>query len=310
MRRFLLAGLLLVALSTQALSQILMTGIGEGGSPGNAAYVGPGDIALSAGTIRVWGGFRAFSRATAGNAAAGLLRASGTATCYGVAGQSACAIKSLLTGAFDAASAASFCSGTTCKVVILYDQTGLNTCSGNPCDISVSTGAGQPYNATACGGSPGMTFAAADASAGPFPAVSQPFTTIQVAGRTGDTSSYNPTIGGLSNTSLYYNNSPGSLLLYAGSIGSPAVAVTENALHSLTGVLNGNSSAIILDGVSTAVSGIGASGLASGNFVFGSTNYGSFTGNVCEMGYIDAAISGADGAAISANQHGPNGYNF
>ncbi len=76
-----------------------------------AAYVGPGDLV----SFDAWCGLRAYSAATAGTKSIRIQRASDSALTD---------ISTLATGAFDTATASSFCNATTCTATKCYDKVG------------------------------------------------------------------------------------------------------------------------------------------------------------------------------------------
>jgi hypothetical protein len=110
-----------------------------------SSYTGPGDLK----TFAFWGGFRAYSAATAGTKAVQLQRSDSTVT----------DINTLADGSFDTASAATFCTATTCKVRILYDK------SGNANDMQNGNFASMPfYTVSAIGAHPAMSCVSASST--------------------------------------------------------------------------------------------------------------------------------------------------
>lgn len=311
MLRTIIAVLLLVASINGASAQLTTTDIGVGGfGAGSGSYVGPGDLTLST-NLRFWVGFRAYSLATAGTNAVGLQRTAGTATCYSTPTQTTCPIKSLSSGAFDTASAASFCSGTTCTVARIYDQTGNNACpaAGGPCD---ATSGDAVYSATACNGFPGavLTSPASILIAG-FEGTTQPLTVVTVAKRTAviGGGAYSPILvqpGTGSSAGLYFDTNANRLITYAGSISS-FVSETDGTLYSIAGILAATSF-IDLNGTRTSVGSIGSTGFPLGNLLIGFSIFGSWTGVLCEIGLVEAQSSNADTIALYNNQHSSYGY--
>lgn len=303
---FLAIALFLVAALGSSHAQLTMMGAGGGFGGGSTAFSGIGDISLSAGSLQFWGGFRAYSLAKVGTAAARLKRASDNAEQD---------INSLANGQFDAASAATFCNATTCTVVFIYDKTGNTKCENSTAACN-GIGTSLAYSATACNGKPGAVLNSATPSTALLPLFAgqnQPFTTVLVGSRTGNTSAFNPTlVTPGTGFGLYFNNTANSVILYAGGLGSPAATAADSSLHSLIGVFDDAvHNEISVDGTRTNVSGIAGGNFSAGNLVIGSNSFGSWSGNLCEYALINASSSAGDIAAITNNQRSAaNGYNF
>jgi hypothetical protein len=98
------------------------------------------------------------------------------------------------------------------------------------------------------------------------------------------------------------------LNIYAGGFGT-AATVSDAAFQGLQASFNGASSAIVVDGTSNASSSPGSGAWGQDAEIIGA-NSGNLVGAVCEVGFVNAALSTGDQSALNSNQHGTSGYNF
>lgn len=261
-----------------------------------AAYSGPGDITAA---IAFWG-LRAYSLAKIGVRIANICNAA-DANCADIV--------SLSNGNFDVATANAsplFCSstGAPCTVKTLYDQTGnMTNCSGSPCDSVQATIANRPA-LTISGSKAFMTTKSSPTTAIASPAYSlllEPASLMAVAKRTSGSVETNLLVFGTSFTNMDFGTT-GLISLYDG--GPPMTATaSENTTHSLIGVLDGASSAIIVDGTVTTgtTGGIGGSGAV---YLGGG---GASDGTLLEAGIWGSSLL-SSASALSANQHSYWGF--
>jgi hypothetical protein len=285
-----LAGLL--AVSPAGSGSMTLLGVGKVG--GAIAYTGPGDIVA----FTWWGGFRAYSAATAGTKAVRIVRASDSTQTD---------INTLANGSFDAASATAFCASTTCKVVTVYDKVSTNDVTqatdGNRPALTANA-LGTSYCMTTTGsGTMGLNSSATFSSSQPYSFVhisNQTTTTpdqgvfsLMNAGFT-DGATFNFTAGGVTAT------------LYAGANGN-ATITSSTAWRAYQAIANGASSIITVDGADSTVSS-GAQAITAETIAWGHNTGGQgFIGVSCEAGYVAAAISGPNRTALNTNMHAAYG---
>jgi hypothetical protein len=260
---------------------------------GGAAYTGPGNVVA----FTWWGGFRAYSAATAGTKAVRLVRASDSTQQD---------INTLANGTFDAASATTFCNATTCKVVTVYDKVGTN-------DVTQATDANRPaLTANAINTSYCMTFTAVSntflASAGTYTA-SQPYSAVVMfkgVGANGDTGAFAIMNAAFTN-GFTVGVKSGEVLwrTYAGT--ALDVTYTNNVWHALKSVINGASSIGIVDATETT-GDAGAQAITAQNINWG-TNQGAQPagGLSCEAGYKAATMTSGERTSLNTNMHGAYG---
>ena len=263
--------------------------------PPRTTYVGPGDI-VSAATA--WWGLRAYDAAVAGNKAANICRASDS-TCEDV--------DTLGNGSFDTATAASFCTSTTCSVKTLYDQT------GNGHDLTETTTSEQPALTFNCIGSlPCMTFdpaASQQLQTAQF-VTDEPYTISAIADYTGP-----PGSGGV--ILADYNDVVGILDGDLGGDNEWEMSATNNEyitgngdpFHAMEGVFNTSSSNGYLDGTSNPED-TGADFPIGSNGYLGIGDVGEyyFEGDVIEVGLWASAFTGTEAGNVNSNQHSYWGF--
>ena len=183
-----------------------------------------------------------------------------------------------------------------------YDQ------SGNPNDVAQATAANQPQFLPTCLGAgtalPCMRFGGSQyLSSGTVTSIPQPVTASTVAIRTSAFTSLGLTLSGASNTSVGFNSSANSFLIFAGSVLS--ATVSDSAWHAIQAVINGNGTAsdISADGSITT----GAAGLQSfgTSFVVGALFNGSvdqMNGLMAEDGFWKIAASSTVQGNLHTNQ--------
>ena len=261
-------------------------------SPGSS-YSGPGDIVSSA---TAWWGLRAYSLAKAGTKAAQICRTS----------DSACIdVYTLANGNFDTGYASAFCSGTTCRVAILYDQT------GNGHDAVDSTGSQQPVLTFNCIGSlPCMTFNSANSTLlynNDGFTVPQPYTMSSVAERTANFTTEVPLLQDGTNVyGIYFDSVANSWLMYGG--GTPLeMSASDSAFHTIEAVFNGASSEGYLDGSGTGTSQVGSS-FGTGGLSIGGTWPTYLKGIIIEEGIWGSGFNATQAGNMNTNQHSYWGF--
>jgi hypothetical protein len=213
-------------------------------------YAGPGDVM---GTATAWHGLRCYSAANASTNAIRIRRASDN-TETNVALTASCNLTDV---------SGTFCSGTTCFVKTMYDQTG----NGN--DLTQATNSKQPQLSFSCIGSkPCMLFVLANSTileSSTLPTVSQPMTLSSVDRRDVNPSAFTSIYGATSSPESSdrpihgYTNTSGIAFCYAGSLGSQSSTASDSVWHSLQTVFNGASSIIGSDSsINTTDCGTGA----------------------------------------------------
>jgi hypothetical protein len=261
------------------------------------AYVGPGNLVSGA---TAWWGLRGYSSSysTGSNPAALIRRASDGTTAT---------INILSIGQFDVATAQTFCSGTTCSIQTLYDQT------GNGYNLTQATAADQPALTFNCFGfAPCMTFTGSSSQAlvnSSFPELSQPYSVSAVVERTANFTSEQDFWGALSagvfGSLAGFYAMTNSMVAYAGSAAMDWNPIADSVLHSAVFVFNAASSYLYVDGSSLAAStNPGSAGtysaVAMGGSYNQSTNY--LTGYVAEMGVWPSGLNSTQANNIVANQ--------
>jgi hypothetical protein len=254
---------------------------------------GPGDIAPGA---AVWYGLRAYNVAY-------VLRGSKKAITIRRASDSATKdITVLYTGALDVATAKSFCSGTSCFVTKMYDQ------SGNGNDVSQATPSKQPqfvFNGGPNGATPALLFTSTSAQvlvAGSNITHAVPATFSAVYKPTSGTNKYILSSAGVNAQNTYeIGVNLCSFFISAGS--TPAtIAWSGCVYHAVQNVLS-NAGNVYIDGVSTG-STVQTNGLANAFAIGGDANGSAFfDGYFVEGGVWLSALSGTQEAAMNTNQH-------
>lgn len=290
-----------------------LLGVGKSAAVGGGGggYTGPGDLTLSSGSFLTWTGFRCFKASGSGvTKALRLINETSTTqadiNCDSSTGIDLTAVASL------------GCGSAVCKVVTLYDQTGLTNCAGPAaCDMTQATDANRPvYDATSgAGGKPCGAFNKSGAGganslfSGTLTATqNSPFALAVVSDRTANfTTQETIAAHNSSFTGLYYTSVNTVTIFVGGGFGATTATATDSAFHAMIANYAGASSSISVDGATTAVSANTGS-LASGSTLnYGSTG-GNLSGLLCEGGWLNNSPSGADITALNSNMH--SGYSF
>lgn len=260
-------------------------------------YTGPGDINTSP---VVWYGLRAFSSATRGNASINLCDDTG-ANCSDV-------MTSATTGNLNSPGThgSNNCATSgTCRVAIIYDQSGAASCSG-ACNLSDSTNANRPTLLWNCIGSlPCMQFngtSAKMASSANVTLTVQPFTVSVAYERTSNTGSFGVLLTENSTpTGLLAANAANEVTLFAGSV--TTAPANDNAYHAVQGTLSNTiSNNLYVDGSASTVTP-GITGWTADIIVMGEDSSSRlFGGNMLEAGTW-AGDQTANNSAMNSNQH-------
>jgi hypothetical protein len=291
------------ALSTAALADDTIIGGGVSGmfKPAGGGYIGPGDLTIAATTV-AWGGFSCW-KASAPTARAIRLINETTTTQADINCNTS-------TGIDLAAVSALGCSSAVCKLVTIYDQTGLLNCFGSvACIVSQATDAAR-FTYSASGGAGSKPCAVTTTSefmesAALITSLTQPFSMVNISSRTG--ANYQGVLTfATSLVGQYWSTNANNFASFSGSF-TADVAATDASFHSLATVFNGASTIIGVDGSSTT--GLSAGTNASGTnpfFVDDTTN--AYSGTVCEFWILSGGLSTANIAAISSNAHTRYGF--
>lgn len=275
---------------------LLLLGVGNfKASGGGGAFSGPGDVV---GGAQAFYGLRGYTaaKATANIKAVGLIRASDSHTCdvllngttggLGVTGNCS-------TGGENGTAWATWCTSTTCKATALYDQV-------STINAVQATGTAQPVLTPNCIGTlPCLTFSGAQTLNAAGSASNQPLTISTVVVRTGaftaqgDIFSDDPGLAVVA-----FDSSAATVAEYFGSFAT--VSATDGGWHAMQFVVNGSSSAFVIDATQTTGQNFGASALGA-NYRIGSESGGSFlTGNVTEVAlYPFAFTTGGSSQVVS-----------
>jgi hypothetical protein len=234
------------------------------------AYSGPGDVVAGA---NFWLGLRAYTNAlaNAGATTNPVMDVRGATT----AGACTIFLKGTGTGGLDLTTAGAggignqclsgattFCTvtNTSCTVSKLYDQTGsgfhqLQATAANQPPLSFNCIGSQP-----CLSPVGTSFMQ---TSGNGTAI-QPFTVLGVYERKGNFTTYQNTVrcNGGATASLLFNNAANGVLAYAGNL-TAIEAASDNVLHALSGVINGATSSIMVDGANTTGLNAGTGGICN-----------------------------------------------
>lgn len=271
----------------------------------SGAYVGPGDAVSGATFFYGLRGYNA-AYATGSNAAVNIRRASDNHQCDllittagGIGNTANCG-----TGGDNGQSDASFCTSTTCWVTEAYDQT------GNGWHVVQTTAVNQPQYVMSCIASlPCMTFISASStnllSTTLLLTVNQPNTLVGVGDRTSGTGYQTILASGDGNNQLAFGNAANTVLVYGGTTVPANATASDNAWHSFIGPLNGASSLIYVDAVSTSQN--------TGTFAFqpdatdgiyvGSAGAGQFVdGHIVETSLYPSGLSSGNATTLCHNQ--------
>lgn len=302
LKRIVLLFALLCAGIAPSAAQLTTSGVGGGFGPagGGGGYTGPGDIVSGA---VVWYGLRAYNaaQATAGFHAINVCLA-GNTSCVDMVVNSSGNLVITTVGGMS-------CSVATCLIHTFYDQSGANACTGSPCDALQNTSADQPILVPSCIGSLPCIHVASGGVVG-FQ------TTANFS--TSTTSGFSMTgyggLGGTFTTSnmqfISCNNnfsalganfvSSAEFYIYGGASPYLTVMPFTSGNHTMVGVANGASSALLIDGtVTTGTATLGttcAGGLLN---VYFQTTGQLFTGT--ETGMWTTLFNSTQYNAMSSN---------
>jgi hypothetical protein len=204
---------------------------------------------------------------------------------------------------------AAACNNSTnvCEVKILYEQTGVIACATN-CNATLGTNSQRPILVTSFSGSlPTMKFTQSATQTlntnNLTAAINQPFTISSVSLQSSFVSrAY--VAGQSTNVQAGYSAS-NTGIMYAGGAGPYTATTIDNQMQTIQYVFDGASSAMYIDKTNNALSGIGATGLASGTgFAIGDANGQGETLN----GDIDEIIITTSSAASQTLCHNQQQY--
>jgi len=201
-------------------------------------------------------------------------------------------------GDFDTASATAFCAATTCFVVIWYDQ------SGAVRDLVQTTPANQPALVFNCRGSlPCVRGSAATqvlASAGTVTPATGLVSLNGVAVRDGSFTSTCPisAIGAATGPRLHFRNLANNLGI-AGGGGTLYGTAADTAWHAVTGIINGASSTLSIDGAAPVTGSVTVSVAANALATLGCTGPAAVAEHVIWDNY---ALTTAERLALETNQ--------
>jgi hypothetical protein len=266
----------------------------------SSSYTGPGD--LVSGATGWWSCARAYTAAFA---------AGGTAIMDLVdqAGANPVTINILSTGFVDIPAISAWVTAnsvTTIRVTKLYDQT------GNAFHATNATLTTMPaLTLTALNGLPVMTLTAArgDRLNTATTTQAQPFSLMAVAQRTANFTTEQGLVGATpTSIDLQFTATTNQGRASAGSV----ITATANnsAWHTMTGVLNGASSALVVDGAATTGAG-GSNALSAVGLRIGrSSSGGSLDGQIAECGIWPAALDSTQYGNLNTNPRAASVYNF
>lgn len=267
---------------------------------GGSAYVGPGDIVA----FTAWYGLRGYSnaKAAAGNTKMMNIRkvASGEYCDVYVAANGGLGVTANCTGASDGLTVAAFCV-VDCRVKKLYDQTGNNACAAATCDLVQGTQANEPtlsssvgFVQISLGNSP-----VALTSANNFTPSSAIQSFSAVANRKTNVTTVRVMAGvGLGNQLEGKGPVANVWRLLGGTSGSLDGTATDQFFHAANGVMNGASSALMID--TTTTTGTVTASTTAGTPTIGEVSAGLLLTK--EHGFINNyALSSGDRTALDSN---------
>lgn len=266
----------------------------------STSYTGPGDLA--SGASAWWSCARAYSAAFA---------AGGTPIMDLVdqAGANSIAINILSTGFVDTAAIAAWVTAnsvSTIRVTKLYDQTGNGLHATN---ATLSTMPALTLNAL--NSLPVMTFtnARGDRLNTATFTLAQPFSMNGVSQRTANFTTEQGILGATPTViDLAFNSSTNTALVRSGS--SLTRTANNSAWHTLSGVYNGASSAIVIDGTATTGAG-GTNGFSAVSLRIGrSSAGGSIDGQIADVGLWPYAFNSTQYGDVDTNPRAAGVYNF
>lgn len=202
------------------------------------------------------------------------------------------------TGAFDTAAATTFCNATTCKVITWYDQ------SGNTANLTQGTDANRPSLVFNClGVNPCVRFSSntiSIAAAGNITPATGLVSINVTANRSSGTGAFTLLRENAINNRMSSPASINTWQIVGGGGGLLTGVAADTAWHSATGIINGASSVLSIDGTQT-------SGTVTGNTTAGAPSIvgaASTTGDVLSAVVIDnVALSASAISMINSSQH-------
>jgi hypothetical protein len=266
----------------------------------SSSYTGPGD--LVSGSIGWWSCARAYTAAFA---------AGGTAIMDLVdqAGANPVTINILSTGFADLTAISNWVTAnsvTTIRVTKLYDQTGSGLHATN---ATLSTMPALTLNVL--NGLPVMTLTAARGdrlNTATF-TQAQPFSMSAVTQRTANFTSEQGILGATpTSIDLQFTATTNQGRASAGSV--LTATANNSAWHTMSGVLNGASSALVVDGAATTGAG-GANAFSTVGLRVGrSSSGGSLDGQIAECGIWPSAFDATQYGNLNTNPRAAGVYNF
>lgn len=260
----------------------------------SALYQGPGDIIP---TATAFYGLRAYTAAIAAAGTQKLInvhRTSDSETCdVLVAANGGMGLTANCSGADSGKAVAVWLNATTGTVATWYDQ------SGNADNTTQATVINQATLTLSClGSAPCLTVAGSAFMSATGASIAQPLSMTAVAERTaGFTAQAQILEGG---NGIFFNGTANTIGEFFGT--SVTAAGNDSSERGMVFSVNGASSAIYIDGTSTAVSP-GALAL-SGPFLFfgNSISAATLTGNVAELGIWPVAFTATQAGNMCHNQ--------
>jgi len=262
------------------------------------AYVGPGDLVSGA---LAWYGLRAYSAGSIGSNAVRLRRDSDNAEQDFV---------TLADGSLDVASITTFKGAANLKIVTLYDQ------AGSARDATNGTAAEQPaLILSGLGALPIIRWTLASSqqlSFGSFPAQSQPYTLHMLVDITDTTTATQktPLFVGVVLFGVDGGFGGNSVGLYDGGTGFFTTSFTHSVWQSFSGVVNGASTDINVNGTSHTGAFGNSTGNSSGFLVLGGGGGvgNPIGGDSLEFGIWPSAFSTSQSLALYNNQQAYWGF--
>jgi hypothetical protein len=110
------------------------------------------------------------------------------------------------------------------------------------------------------------------------------------------------------NSEIRGSTNPNALIFGCGL--TTGGTVSDSAFHGVTGLCNGASSAINIDGTDTGSISNGTSNLSANTLTIGKSGAGTFvTAEIAEIIFWGATTTPTQRGSIFTNQNGSNGYN-
>lgn len=308
---FVLAALL--AIVSPVTAQLTLTDVGTGGvgAGGGGGYAGPGDTSVVGAAVAWWATFSCYNAAYSGH-----VMDVGTSTTLPTTGSRidcSSGTAAAITGSTCTFVSGNACSplattcASSCVVVEMYDQSGANSCSSNPCHL-VPTGSTAPtLTLSALSSFPCLTSASVANSLGASNSLtqSQPFTLLMTSKRISGTADVYAAMrdtaaaGGV--VRFGYANSANKADMYNGNSIPAGATASDTHFHALGGVYaNATQSVLYVDGSSTNISLGGAGGFATAPAML-SASANTTSVVVCEGGIWNGDIGATKAANYSTN---------